>query len=50
MYETIKNGTENTQRIMKEQADTNAQKTKELEKMKVEIRSGSLTALQAPGV
>ena len=50
VYETIKNGTENTQRIMKEQADTNAQNTKELEKMKVEIRSGSLTALQAPGV
>ena len=50
VYETIKNGTENTQRIMKEQADTKAQNTKELEKMKVEIRSGSLTALQAPGV
>jgi Uncharacterized protein involved in tellurite resistance len=49
-YSTIKSGTENTQRIMMEQEAQNKENAKELEQMKLDIKSGSLKTLQAPSV
>ena len=48
VYTTIKNGTENTQRIMREQEEQNKENTKDLERLKSDIQSGSLNVLQAP--
>ena len=48
VYSTIKNGTENTQRVMREQEEQNKENTKDLERLKSDIQSGSLNVLQAP--
>ena len=48
VYTTIKNGTENTQRVMREQEEQNKENTKDLERLKSDIQSGSLNVLQAP--
>lgn len=48
VYTTIKNGTENTQRVMREQEEQNKENTKDLERLKSDIQSGSLNILQAP--
>lgn len=48
VYSTIKNGTENTQRVMREQEEQNKENTKDLEHLKSDIQSGSLNVLQAP--
>lgn len=48
VYSTIKNGTENTQRVMREQEEQNKENTKDLERLKSDIQSGSLNILQAP--
>ena len=48
VYTTIKNGTENTQRVMREQEEHNKENTKDLERLKSDIQSGSLNVLQAP--
>lgn len=48
VYTTIKNGTENTQRVMREQEEQNKENTKDLERLKSDIQSGSLNVLNAP--
>lgn len=48
VYSTIKNGTENTQRVMREQEEQNKENAKDLERLKSDIQSGSLNVLQAP--
>lgn len=48
VYSTIKNGTENTQRVMREQEEQNKENTKDLERLKSDIQSGSLNVLNAP--
>lgn len=48
VYSTIKNGTENTQRVMREQEEQNKENTKDLERLKSDIQSGSLNILNAP--
>ena len=48
VYSTIKDGTENTQRVMREQEEQNKENTKDLERLKSDIQSGSLNVLQAP--
>lgn len=48
VYSTIKNGTESTQRVMREQEEQNKENTKDLERLKSDIQSGSLNVLQAP--
>lgn len=48
VYTTIKNGTENTQRVMREQEEQNKENTKDLEHLKSDIQSGSLNVLNAP--
>lgn len=48
VYSTIKNGTENTQRVMREQEEQNKENTKDLERLKSDIQSGSLNVLQVP--
>lgn len=48
VYSTIKNGTENTQRVMREQEEQNKENAKDLECLKSDIQSGSLNVLQAP--
>ena len=50
VYETIKKGTQSAQEIMQKQLKENQEHTKELENMKSEIKSGSLTVIQAPTV
>lgn len=50
VYETIKKGTQSAQEIMQKQLQENKEHTKELETMKSEIKSGSLTVIQAPTV
>ena len=50
VYETIKKGTQSAQEIMQKQIKENQEHTKELENMKSEIKSGSLTVIQAPTV
>lgn len=48
VYSTIKNGIENTQRVMREQEEQNKENAKDLERLKSDIQSGSLNVLQAP--
>lgn len=50
VYETVKKGTHSAQEIMQKQLEQNKEHTKELETMKSEIKSGSLTVIQAPTV
>ena len=50
VYTTIKNGTENTQRVMREQEEQNKENTKDLERLKSDIQSGSLNVLNAPSL
>lgn len=50
VYETVKKGTHSAQEIMQKQLKQNKEHTKELETMKSEIKSGSLTVIQAPTV
>lgn len=45
VYETIKKGTQSAQEIMQKQLKENQEHTKELENMKSEIKSGSLTVI-----